>query len=82
MARRFQQSVGPSVCPLVTLTKKAYSSIIDRGKIIRISGERAYHPLQESEAIFKKKILFKNFKPNFGNILLLCIKCLLLLHYK
>ena len=50
---RFQKSVGPSVCPLVTLTKEAYSSfIIGNRKIIRISGERAYHPLQENEAIF------------------------------
>ena len=41
--------------------KKAYSSIIDSRKIIRISGERVWHPLQESEAIFKKK----NVRPNF-----------------
>ena len=51
MTRRFQKSVGPSVCPFVTLTKKAYSSIIDSRKIIFISGERAYHPLQENEDI-------------------------------
>ena len=38
-----------SVCPIVTLTKKAYSSIIDSRKIIRISGERVYLPLQENE---------------------------------
>ena len=56
MTRRFQKTVGPSVCLFVTLTKKAYSSfIIDSRKIIRISGERAYHPLQEDEEIFSKK---------------------------
>ena len=66
MTRRFQKSVGPSVCPFVTLTKKAYSSfIIDNRKIIRISGERVWHPLQENEAIFSKKIFFKSFRPNF-----------------
>ena len=49
-----------SVCPFVTLTKKAYSSfIIDSRKIIRISGERAYHPLQENEEIFSKNIFQK-----------------------
>ena len=43
MTRRFQKSVGPSVClsvcPFVTLTKNAYSFIIDSRKISRISGE-------------------------------------------
>ena len=53
-----------SVRPFVTLTKKAYSSfIINSRKIICISGERAYNPLQENEAIF-----FKNFRPNFRKI--------------
>ena len=55
MTRRFQKSVGPSVCPFVTLLKKAHSSIIDSRKINRISGERVWHPLQENEAIFSKK---------------------------
>ena len=60
MTRRFQKSVGPSACSFVTLTKKAYSSfIIDSRKIIRISGERAYHLLQENEAIFSKKYFSK-----------------------
>ena len=67
---RFQKSVGPSlrpsvslsVCPFVTLLKKAYSSfIIDSRKIIRISGERVWHPLQENEAIFSKKYIFQKF---------------------
>ena len=56
MTRRFQKSVGPSVYPFVTLTKKAYSSfIIDSRKIIRISDEKVWHPLQENEAIFSEK---------------------------
>ena len=60
MTRRFQKSVGPSVrpsvCPFVTLTKKAHSSfIIDSRKLIRISNERVWHPLQENEAIFPEK---------------------------
>ena len=38
--------------------KKAYSSIIDSRKMIRISGERAYHPLQENKEIFSKKCFF------------------------
>ena len=58
--RRFQKSVGSSVCPSVTLLKKAYSSfIIDSRKIIRISGERVWHPLQENEVIFSKKYFSK-----------------------
>ena len=74
MTRRFKKSVGPSVrpsvrlsvCPFITLTKKAYSSfIIDSRKIIRISGERVWHPLHENEAIFLKKIFFKNIRANF-----------------
>ena len=63
MTRRFQKSVGLSVhlsvCPFVTLTKKAYSSIIDSRKIIRISGERVWHPPQENEAIFSKQYFSK-----------------------
>ena len=56
MTRRFKKSVGPSVCPFVTLTKKAHSSfIIDSRKIIRISDERGLHPLQENEEIFLEK---------------------------
>ena len=53
MTRRFKKSVGASVCPFVMPTNQAYSSfIIDSKKLIRISGERAYNPLQENEAIF------------------------------
>ena len=60
MTRRINKSVGPSVCPFVKLTKKAHSSfIIDSRKIIFISGERVWHPLQENEAIFKKNIVQK-----------------------
>ena len=67
MTRRFQKSVGPSVCPFVTLLKKAYSSfIIDSRKIIRISGERFWHPLQENEAIVSKKNIFQKFYTNIA----------------
>ena len=48
-------SVRLSVCLFVTL-KKVFS-IINSRTIIRISGERAYNPLQENEAIFSKKYL-------------------------
>ena len=49
-----------SVRPFVTLTKKAYSSfIIDSRKIILISDERVWHPLQENVAIFSKKYFLK-----------------------
>ena len=61
---RFQKSVNPSdrvfVC---NANKKTYSFIIDSRKIIRVSGERAKHPLQENEEIFK------NFRANFRKIL-------------
>ena len=60
MTRRFQISVSPSVCSFVTLTNKAYSSfIIDSRNIIRISGERAYHPIQENKEIFSKQFFSK-----------------------
>ena len=79
MTRRFQKSVGPSVCLFVTLTKKAYSSIINSRKIIRISGNRAWHPLQENEAIFSK-IIFQKFKSEFSENYVFAQNCLLL-HY-
>ena len=59
-------SVRLSVC---NSNKKTYS-IINGRKIIRISDERAYNPLQENEAIFKKCIFFKNFRPNFRKMFL------------
>ena len=75
MTRRFQKNVGLSVCD--ANKKKAYSFfIIDNRKIIRISGERDWHPLQENEAIFSK-ILERIFEK-----ICACIKCLLLIHYK
>ena len=62
MTRRFQKkcrSVRLSVC---NATKKTYSSfIIDSRKIIRISGERVWHPLEENEAMFSKKNIFQKF---------------------
>ena len=73
------RSVRLSVC---NATKKAYSSfIIDSRKIIRISGERVWHPLQENEAIFSKKYFSKISERIFEKFCT-CIKCLLLLHYK
>ena len=61
MTTRFLKSVGPYVRPSVcNANKKAYSSfIIDSRKIIRISGERVWHPLQENEAIFSTKYFSK-----------------------
>ena len=57
MTRRFKKSVGLSVC---NANKKAYSFfIINSRKQIRISGERACHPLQENEKIFSKNIFHK-----------------------
>ena len=41
--------------------------IIDSRKIIRISGERAWHPLQENETIFFN-LYFFNFPQNFRKI--------------
>ena len=68
-SKRFKKSVDPSVCSFVTLTRKAYSSfIIDSRKIICLSGERAYHPPQENEAIFSKKY-FSKMLVNFRKIL-------------
>ena len=82
MTRRFQKSVGLSVCPFVTQTKKAYSSfIIDSRKIIRISDERVWHPLQENEAIFSEKY-FSKILERISEKFCTCLKCLLLLHYK
>ena len=79
---RFKKSVGPSVRLSVCNAKKAYSSFIsDSRKIIRISGERVWHPLQENEAIFSKKYFSKILEQMFEKFCT-CIKCLLLLHYK
>ena len=78
---RFPKSVGASVCPFVTLTKKPTPLIIDSIKIIGVSDERVYHLLQENEEIFSKKYFSKTLErifEKFGT----CIKCLLLLHYK
>ena len=65
-------SVRPSA------NKKAYSSfIIDSRKIIRVSGERAYNPLQD-----KEEKHFLNILDRISEKLCTCIKCLLLLNYK
>ena len=58
MMRRIKKkcrSVRLSVC---NANKKAYYSfIINSRKIIRISAERGYNPLQENGAMFSKKYL-------------------------
>ena len=60
MTRRFQKSVGPSVRLCVcNANKKSLLLIIDSRKIIRISDERVWHPLQENEAIFSAKYFSK-----------------------
>ena len=51
------RSVRLSVCN--AKKKKSDSSIIDSRKIIRISGERVWHPLRENEAKFSKKYFSK-----------------------
>ena len=57
------RSVRLFVC---NANKKAYSFIIHSRIIIRISGERVWHSLQENKAIFSKHFhIFKNFRPNF-----------------
>ena len=72
-------SVRLSVC---NANKKAHSSfIIDSRKIIRISDERVWHPLQENEAIFSEKLFSKILERLFEKFCT-CLKCLLLLHYK
>ena len=74
-------SIRPSVCPFVTLTRKAYSSfIIASRKISCISGERVWHSLQKNEAIFSKKCFLKILEGIFKKFCT-CIKCRLF-HYK
>ena len=63
------------VRPFVTLAKKPIYSHI----MIRISGERAWHPLQENEAIFLKNYLSKILNQIFEKFWTWII-CLLL-HY-
>ena len=81
--KEISKSVGPSVrLSVCNSNKKAYSSfIIDSRKIIRMPGERAYHPLQENKAIFSKKYFSKILDRIFEKFCTF-IKCLLLLHYK
>ena len=72
------RSVRLSIC---NANKKAYSSIIDSRIIIRISGERAYHRLQENQKIFSKKY-FSKISERIIEKFCTLIKCLLLFHYK
>ena len=54
ITRRFQKSAWASVC---NGNKNLYSSFVINSRIIiHMSNERAWHPLQENEAIFSKKI--------------------------
>ena len=79
MTMKFQKSVGLSAC---NANKKAYSSfIINSREINRISGERAYNPLQENEAIFAKKY-FSKILDRLIEKFYTSIKCLLLFHCK
>ena len=75
ITRRFQKSVGLSIC---NTNKYAYGSFIIYSRIkICILGERAWHLLEENEAIFSKNY-FSNFLLNFRKItLLLAISALL-----
>ena len=57
------RSVRQSFLPFVTL-KNAFS-IINSKIIIRILGERVWHPVQENVTLFKNNIFVKNFRPNF-----------------
>ena len=69
-----KKSVGPSIRPFIYNTNKnAHSSVINSETIIRISDERALHPLQENEVIFSQK-KSKHFRPNFRNIALLLLR--------
>ena len=76
---RFENSVGPSFC---NANKNIYSIINIR--IIIISYERAWHPLQENEPVFSKNIFqkFYTFSKNyifayyFSNIGLEMIFCI------
>ena len=90
MTRRFKKSVGPSVCLSECLSvrlsvcnankkKPTPPSLLTVEKIIRISGKRAYNPLQENEAIFSKKYFSKILQQIFEK-LRIAQKCLLLLH--
>ena len=55
--RKGQKYIGPSVC---NANKNDYSFFIMNSRIVmRISGEKAWHPLQENEAIVKKYICQK-----------------------
>ena len=58
--KRFQKSVGPVICN----DNNVYYSIVNSRIIIRISVERAWHPLQENKAIFKKNFdtIFKQLR--------------------
>ena len=69
------KSVDPSAYPSIcNANKNAYSFIITSRIVIRVSDERALHPLQENEVIFSRNT-FHNFRPNLCK----CVVCFLLL---
>ena len=86
MTRGFQKNVGPSallsVCPSVcNANKKTYSSfIIDSRKIICISGERVWHPLQENKLYFQKIYILLKSSTEFSKKMRFC--SLLLLYWR
>ena len=54
------------------------SLIINRRIVIRVPDERAWHPLQENDAIFSTNIYFFNFWQNFRKISFLLATSVLL----
>ena len=81
MKRYFQKlffkNFRPNFRKITYLHKNAcFSFIINSRIIIRISNERAWHPLHENEAIFSKKYIFSIFDGTFEKLrswlLLLC----------
>ena len=58
----FLKDLRPNFRKKIVIAKNAYYSLIINSRIIgRISDERVCHSLQETEAIFSKKMFFKNF---------------------
>ena len=64
MTRRFQKSVGPSVCPFVTLTKKPTPSLLTVEKQFAYQ-VKGFGILYKKMRRYFQKIFFKNFRANF-----------------
>ena len=73
----FEKNFRPNFQKITYLHKNACSSIINSRIIIRISDERAWHPLQGNEAIFSKNKIF-NCRRNFRKITFLLTTSVLL----